>query len=320
MTHPNEVVEGVFLCDTLDLSALFAPAFANLPGLKMYRPDEVPDPARIRLAVAYRPAPAAFADFPRLELVQSIAAGVDAIVANPSLAAGVPVARVRDPGQAAIMAGFAAWHIVWHHRNMGHYLRAAARGEWDRISFGGLKAPSDTRVGVLGYGVMGRAVADAAAALGFATCAASRSAHPAPPGVTLVSGPDAPQRLAAESDILINLLPLTSETRGLINAAFLAAMPQSAVLIQLGRGEQLDQQALIAALDRGHLSGASLDVFQTEPLPPSDPLWRHPKVVVTPHEASVLPATAVAAALDASLSDLRAGRPPRHAIDRSKGY
>lgn len=319
MPTPSDVVEGVFLCDTLDLAALFAPAFAHLP-VRMYRPNEVPDPARIRLAVAYRPGAAAFADFPRLEMVQSIAAGVDAILANPSLATGVPVARVRDPEQAAMMAGFAAWHIVWHHRNMGHYLRAAARAEWDRITLSGLAGPSATRVGVLGYGAMGRAVADAAAQLGFATRAASRNPHPVRPGVSLVSGHDAPCRLAEESDILINLLPLTSETRGLIDADFLAAMPQGAALIQLGRGEQLDEQALIAALDRGHLSGASLDVFQTEPLPLESPLWRHPKVVVTPHEASVLPATAVAAALEASLADLRAGRPPRHAIDRSKGY
>lgn len=320
MTGRTDPVEGVFLCDALDLPALFTPAFAHLGGLRMYRPDEVPDPARIRLAVAYRPVRGTFARFPRLELVQSIAAGVDGILGDPSLPPHVAVARVRDPEQGAIMAGFAAWHIVWHHRAMGHYLRAAAEARWDRISFAGLRAPSATRVGVLGYGTMGRAVAEAASQLGFATTVATRGPHAARPGITVVSGPEASRRVAAQSDIVVNLLPLTTETRGLIDAGFIAAMPRGAALIQLARGEQLDQDALIGALDRGHLSGASMDVFRTEPLPPGDPLWRHPKVVVTPHEASVLPASAVADALEASLADLRAGRPPRHAIDRRKGY
>lgn len=320
MTTGPEPIAGVYLCEALDLEALFAPSLARLPGVRMYRPDAVPDGADIRLAVAYRPARAAFRPFPGLQLIQSIAAGVDGILGNPSLPAGVPVARVRDPGQAAIMAGFAAWHVVWHHRTMGHYLRAARDGRWDRISFANLKAPGDTVVGVLGFGNMGRAVAQGVAGLGFDVRAATLTPREAGGTIGLITGPDAPRRLARDCDIVINLLPLTPQTRGLIDADFLAAMAPGAALIQLGRGEQLDEAALLDALDRGHLSGASLDVFATEPLPAGHPFWTHPKVVVTPHEASVLPASAVVQALCASLDDLRAGRVPRTAVDPSKGY
>ncbi|MFC0202034.1 NAD(P)-dependent oxidoreductase [Paracoccus rhizosphaerae] len=320
MSMRPETIDGVYLCDTLDLERLFAPTLAQLPNLRMFRPEGVPDDADVRLAIAYRPRQGAFQAFPDLELVQSIAAGVDGILADRSLPPDVPVARVRDPEQASIMAGFAAWHVVWHHRNMRHYLDAARRGEWSRVSFNGLRAPSSTVVGVLGYGTMGRAVARALAGLGFDVRAASLFAHDEETAVCLLSGPDAPRRLAIESDILINLLPLTADTRGLIDADFLASMPQGSALIQLARGEHLDEVALLEALDRGHLSGASLDVFATEPLPPDHPFWTHPLVVVTPHEASVLPASAVAKALRDSLEDLRAGRTPRTAVDRRKGY
>lgn len=320
MTTRPEPIAGVYLCDILDLESLFSSSLAEVPGLRMYRPDQVPDGSDIRVAVAYRPDRQAFRPFPGLEMVQCIAAGVDGILGNPSLPKGVAVARVRDPEQAAIMAGFAVWHVIWHHRNMGHYLKAAQESRWDRISFAGLKAPSATVVGVMGYGTMGRAVADAVAQLGFDVRAATLTDRRDTGTVRMVTGPDAPQRLAAQCDILINLLPLTAETEGLIDASFLAAMPQGSALIQLGRGEHLDEDALLQALNSGHLSGASLDVFATEPLPADHPFWRHPRVVVTPHEASVLPASAVVTALQASLSDLRAGLPLRTAVDRLKGY
>lgn len=320
MTISPDPIAGVYLCDMLDLETLFAPSLAGLPGLRMYRPEAVPEGADIRLAIAYRPASGAFRPFPGLQLVQSIAAGVDGILGNPSLPPDIPVARVCDPEQAAIMAGFAVWHVIWHHRQMGHYLTAARACRWDRISFAGLRAPSATVVGVLGYGNMGRAVADAVAQLGFDVRAATLTPRRDPCSVPLITGPDAPRRLAAQCDIVINLLPLTPETRGLIDEDFLAAMPQGAALIHLGRGEQLVEFALLKMLDRGHLSGASLDVFATEPLPADHPFWTHPNVVVTPHEASVLPASAVVTALQGSLADLRAGVTPRTAVDRIKGY
>lgn len=317
---PDTVTEGVYLCDMLDLEQLFAPTLSQLPGVRFYRPEDVPDPARIGLALAWRPRHGTFARYPALRLVQSIASGVDGILADASLPADVPVARVRNPEQAAIMAGFAAWHVVWHHRDMGQYLVNAAHARWERHSFARLVPPSQVVVGVLGHGLMGRAVAGAVAKLGFDTRAACTRPGDAEPSVTLVHGADAIHRVAASAQILINVLPLTAQTDGFIDAAFLAAMPKGAVLVHLGRGEHLCEEALLAALDSGQIRAASLDVFRAEPLPPDHPFWRHPNILVTPHEASVLPANAVAKALSMALGDLSEGRVPRTAVNRIKGY
>lgn len=316
----TETLDLVYLCDALNLERIFAPALQSVPAVRLLRPDQVTDPARVAVALSYRPAPGSFARYPNLRLVQCIAAGVDGILSDPSLPPDVLVARVHDSDQAQTMAGFAAWQVVWHHRRMGRFLENARAAHWHRDSITWLRPPRDVVVGILGYGTMGRAVARAIATLGFDTRAACTSPRPADPGVTLVTGPTATAELAAQSDILINLLPLTPQTEGFLNAAFFTRMPRGAVLIQLGRGEHLVEDDLLAALDGGQLSAASLDVFRREPLPRDHPFWQRPEITITPHEASLLPATAVAEALAASLADLRAGQPLRNGVDRIRGY
>ena len=315
-----ETLDVVYLCDALDLERIFGAALADVPGARLVRPEDVTDPARIRAALSYRPAPGSFARFPGLELVQCIAAGVDGILADPSLSDDVTVARVHARDQAETMAGFAAWQVVWHHRRMWRYLDNQRAGKWRRDGMKWLRPPRDVVVGVLGYGTMGRATARAIAAMGYDTRAACSTARPADPGVTLVTGPEAINDLAAQAEILVNLLPLTPQTQDFLNADLFARMPQGAALVQLGRGEHLVEADLLAALDSGHLAGASLDVFRTEPLAEGHPFWSHPAITVTPHEASLLPARAVAEALTQSLEDLRAGRRSRHAVNRQRGY
>ncbi len=310
----TDMVEGVYLCEHLDLPALFGAEIAAHPGLRLYRPEEVPDPHRIRFALAWRPAPDAFAHYPNLELVQVIAAGVDTVLGTPSLPATVAVARVEEAEQAAVMAGFAAWHVVWHHRRMGAYLDAAARAEWRRVSFQTLRPPSQVPVGVLGYGLMGRQIARAVAAMGFPVLAASRRDGPADMGVTRVTGTDAVGRVAERAEILVNVLPLTDETRDILATPLFDRMPAGAALIQLGRGEQMIEEDLLTALASGRIGGASVDVFRHEPLPADHPFWAHPKIVVTPHEASLASAAAVAGALAQSVRDMLAGRPPATAV------
>lgn len=313
-------VEGVYLCDHLDLPAFFGPAMDQLSDLKIYAPADVPDPARIRFALAWRPGARAFAPYPNLSVVQSIASGVDGILSSASLPAEASVTRVRDPGQAHVMAGFAVWHLVWHHRQMGTYLSNAANGIWKRTSFGDLVAPADLTVGVLGFGLMGRTIAEAVARLGFNVIAASNSDRVGTDQIRVVSGPEACQRVAAQADFLINVLPLTSATKGLIDKHFLDGMKPGAVLIHLGRGEHVVEDDLLAALDNGPVAAASLDVFATEPLPQGHAFWTHPRVLVTPHEASVLPASAVVTSLRQSVDEMQANRPLSLAVDRHKGY
>jgi len=315
-----DVIEGVYLCSALDLPDLFGAAVEAAPGLKLYRPEDVPDPSRVRFALVWRPAPDAFEAYPNIALVQVIAAGVDGVLRNPSLPERAVVTRVHDDEQAAIMAGFAAWHVVWHHRRMGNYLAAQEAGTWDRTTIKTLRPPSQVTVGVLGYGLMGQAIATTVASMGFAVHAATRTGGDSGDGITRVAGPDAVQQVAARSDILINVLPLTEATRDILNADLFARMPEGAVLIQLGRGQHLVEDDLLAALDSGRIGGASLDVFHTEPLPGDHPFWTHPKVIVTPHEASVTSPKAVSDTLVRSVQEIERGQRPTAAVDKTTGY
>ncbi|MEP1768800.1 MAG: glyoxylate/hydroxypyruvate reductase A [Sulfitobacter sp.] len=315
-----DVIEGVYLCTRLDLPELFSAAMAEKKGLRLYRPEDVPDPARIRFALVWAPAEDAFDAYPNVELVQVIAAGVDGVLHNPSLPENAVVTRVHDPEQAATMAGFAVWHVVWHHRKMGTYLKAQQDANWSRYLIKTLKSPSLITVGILGYGLMGKAIAQATAALGFQVLVASRTAGESEAGITRISGDDAVNEVAAQADILINVLPLTPQTRNVLNAKLFAIMPKGAALIQLGRGDHLVEEDLIAALDSGQIGGASLDVFKQEPLPDTHPFWTHPNVVVTPHEASVTTPEVVANALENAINDVAAGRCPTSIVDLKTGY
>lgn len=252
--------------------------------------------------VTFRPPPDAFRPYPNLRAAFSIGAGTDGILSCPSLPKGLPIFRVEDPDQALQMAGFAAFHVLWHHRNMAAWMEARTARQWERQVTG--LSPQNRRIGVLGFGHMGRAVARGLAALGYPVASYSRSLpEPPEPGVTpYTSG--ALDAFLGQSDILINVLPLTPETQGIIDAGALSRLPEGAALIHLGRGGQVVEGALLEALDSGHLSGASLDVFETEPLPPDNPLWSHPKVLVTPHVASISEPQAVVLSIRRQLATL----------------
>lgn len=306
----------VALSETFDLVANIGEA--TDPRVTLLRPEEVEDPGAVTCGLAWRPAADAFDPYPNIKMVSSIAAGVDSIMNCPSLPPEVVVTRVRDEEQARMMAGFAVWHVVHHHRRMGDYIEAQASGRWDR----GYRADmaSDVPVGLLGFGLMGRAVAQALVALGYPVIAACRSGGAGMEGVEIVAGPEAIGQVAARARILINLLPLTEHTVNLLDADLFARMPEGAVLVQLGRGEHLVEPDLLAALDRGHLAAASLDVFRQEPLPPDHVFWSHPKIVVTPHKASDTTRAEILRQLADNYTALMAGKTPPGAVDRDAGY
>ncbi|MGY9050032.1 hypothetical protein P775_27920 [Puniceibacterium antarcticum] len=285
---------GVVTCRTLDLRARFGAAFTELaPEITLLTPDEVTDPAAVDFVLSWVPPKDAFSPYPNLRGIFSIAAGMDAILACPSLPKNVPVIRVEDPDQAAQMAGFAAFHIVWHHRQMGLHLENQAKGVWKRPASG--RSPARVRVGVMGFGLMGRAVALGARALGYPVATLSRNLPPKPEA-GMAHFTDAHRAaFLARTDILINVLPMTPATKGLFDIDLFAALPVGAAFIHLGRGAQLDESALLSALETGQISGASLDVFAPEPLVAEHPFWSHPKVFVTPHTASEAEPPAVVA-------------------------
>ncbi|MCA0920152.1 NAD(P)-dependent oxidoreductase [Pseudooceanicola nanhaiensis] len=310
------VFDVVVLSEPFDLIALFGASAA--PFVRLLRPEEVTDPEAIRYALCWCPSDEAFAAFPNIELAMSIAAGVDSIVSCPSLPQGATVARVRDDDQAHLMAGFAVWNVIHHHRRMGDMQRNHAAGLWDR-SFTP-RPPRETTVGVLGFGLMGRACAEAIAAAGF-TVVVARHRDGAPvAGIEQVCGPEAVDQVAARADILVNVLPLTESTRDILDARLFALMPKGAVLVQMGRGEHMIEEDLLAALDSGQISAASLDVFRQEPLPEGHPFWTHPAVVLTPHKASVSTRAETIRQLVENCEAISAGAPAPGAVDRSAGY
>jgi glyoxylate/hydroxypyruvate reductase A len=271
----------------------------------------------VRLAVAWHPPDDAFAHYPNLQAVCSIGAGVDNIVACPSLKPHIDVIRVVDPGQAQMMSGFIAWHVIGHQRGFANYRSQQRDKVWQRRP---QRGADSVPVGILGNGEIGRKVAADLAELGFPVMSWSRTAKPAAGSIGGFHGPAGLAAMLDQTEVLVNLLPLTPETRGILNSGVFSKMRRGGYLVQVGRGEHLVEADLLAALDAGQLAGAALDVFATEPLPSAHPFWDHPNIVVTPHDASDVSLRAVATTLVATADAIRAGIKPPHAIDRARGY
>jgi glyoxylate/hydroxypyruvate reductase len=306
----------VLLSATLDLRRYYRGMLASIAD----RIEAVDHPAaraaEVRLALAWRPPDEAFASYPNLQAVCSIGAGADNVLACPSLPSGVDVVRVVDPAQAEMMSGFVAWHVISHQRRFPAYVAQQRDGLWRRL---GQRRPPDVPVGILGYGAIGRRVAVDLMQLGFPV-SAWRSRAEEGADIRTFHGRDGLATMLADTEVLVNLLPLTAETRGILNRDLFARLRPGGYLIQVGRGEHLVEADLLAALDSGELAGAALDVFAVEPLPSEHPFWRHPKVMITPHDASDVRAEAIAATLVATAAALKAGRRPPHAVDRARGY
>lgn len=253
-----------------------------------------------------------------LRLVASLGAGVDHCAAQHApIAAMVPLVRCVDPLAVSRLAHYALWACLHLSRRMDVFAAAQSRGEWDASACGDASDAGATRVGVLGLGAMGAAVATTLARNGFAVRGWSRSGGQAPEGVPqerIAAGAAALPAFLAECDLLVCVLPLSPSTAGLLGAAALAALPRGAALVNVGRAEVVDQVALLAALDSGALRRAILDVAPQEPLPASSPLWGHPRVTLTPHVAGHSTAGAVGPQCVAAWKAVVLGRAPENVV------
>lgn len=261
-------------------------------------------PQGVTAAVVANPAPGSLQGLPRLRLIQSLWAGVDRLLQDGTLPAGVPIARMVDPAMNAAMAETALWAVLALHRGFFAYQRRQREGLWQ---LHGQRRADEVRVLVLGQGQMGRTAAARIAQQGYAVTGWRRDGTPLPP-------------LLACSDIVINLLPLTADTRGLLDARFFAVLPPKASVVNLARGAHVVDADLLAALDSGHLRHAVLDVFHTEPLPAGHPYWQHPRVTVLPHAAAATDARSAAAVAAANLRAAHNWQPVRHRVDAARGY
>lgn len=296
---------------------------AALPGARwtVDRGEPLPAwPRTIEAAVVANPPPGRLQGLPRLRLIQSLWAGVDRLLADQTLPVDVPIARMVDPAMNAAMAETALWAVLMLQRGFHHYAAQQRAGLWRQRP---QRRADEVAVTVLGCGQMGAAAARRLAAQGFRV-RGWRATPGRPPegfeGIEVHAGPAALPALLADSDIVVNLLPLTPATRGLIDARFLAALPPGAALVNLARGAHGVEADLLAALDAGRLDHAVLDVFTQEPLPAGHPFWRHPRVTLLPHVAALTDARSAAAVVAANLQALAAGRPIAHRVDRARGY
>ncbi|MFM7415098.1 MAG: 2-hydroxyacid dehydrogenase [Alphaproteobacteria bacterium] len=254
--------------------------------------------------------------YPKLKLIVSMGAGVDHLLRAPGPPPGIPVARLKDVLLTSAMAEWVLLNVLRFHRQDPEYRALQQRKEWLELS-----APStaERRIGILGIGELGSAAARVLTSLGFPVMGWSRSAKTLP-GVQNFHGADGLMAMAGQSDILICLLPLTPQTRGVLNAKLLSALPRGAYVINGARGGHMVAEDMLAALDSGHIAGAALDVFEPEPLPAESRFWSHPKVFLTPHAASITIPASVAPQVVENIHNLRTGRPLINLVDFSLGY
>ncbi len=287
-----------------------------VPGLVVRQWGDDPGPAeRVRYAAAWTLPDGLFAACPSLTALFSVGAGVDQL--DPAaIPARVALIRTVEPGLVEEMVDYATLAVLALHRDLPHYRTAQREGRWAPRP---VRARHDTPVGILGLGAMGGAIATRIAALGFGVRGWSRSGRSLP-GVESFAGAEALPAFLGGCAILICALPLTAQTRHILNAATLAMLPGGAAVVNIGRGGHVDTAALLAALDAGRLSAAMLDVTDPEPLPPGHPLWSHPRVWLTPHIAGETDIDGGARAIGAAILRLRAGQPVPGLVDRRSGY
>ena len=284
-------------------------------------PQRIGNPAEITYACAWKPPHGLLATFPNLKAVFSLGAGVDFLMTDPALPQ-VPVVRIVDPDLTLRMSEYVALHVLMFHRRQRLYDAQQRERLWR--DHDDQPAASEVAVGVMGLGVMGRDAVDVLRRLGFKVFGWSRTAKSIP-GVATFHGAVGLEEFLARSEILVCLLPATPATTGILNRDLFRKLKRDgalggAYLINAGRGALQVDPDILAALDDGSLAAATLDVFPTEPLPKESPLWSHPRVTITPHNAaSSMPNALVDYVLN-QIERFERGEPLQNVVDRAAGY
>lgn len=297
-----------------DPAALAEALRRGAPDLDLRIWPDCGDPAGIRFVLAWNAPQGLFAELPNLAAVSSLGAGVDGLVERPDLGPEVRLGRLAGPRLAADLAAYLVAVTVEHWKRLDHFRDDQRAGRWHARA----PRPAPT-IGLLGTGVMGRKAAAAFAALDLKVLGWNRSATPVA-GIEIHAARAGLQRVAEHADVLINLLPLTHDTRGILDAALFQRMPPDSLLINVGRGAQLHETDLLTALESNRPGQAVLDVFATEPLPRSHPFWAHPKIRITPHCAGLTTADEAAQLALESYRRVIDGEAPLGWVDREKGY
>ncbi len=296
-----------------DWLAAFA---AKMPELEVRVWPDVGDRAEIDVLLTTRIPKGEAARFPNLKFVALIAAGADRFLADPTVPPDLPIVRAVNSEQALTMKAWIVYQVLRHHREFPQYEADQKAHRWDRRP---VVQPGTVRIGLMGLGQLGGAAARSLVDLGYDVAGWTRAGRGID-GVEDFIGAGEFERFLARSDILIGILPFTTETDSLLDARAFAALPEGAYVINCGRGELVVEADLLAALDKGHLSGAALDVFREEPLPPGHPFWDHPKITLTPHNSATASAWNAVDSVIENIRRCQAGEPFVNLVDRAAGY
>lgn len=286
-----------------------------LPDVRFSCWPQVEDAASIRYVVAWTLPDEVLAALPNLEILFSVGAGIDQLDLS-RLPPKLRVVRMIEPGITDTMADYVAMAVLALHRDLPFHISEQRAGRW---TWRTVSPASQCRVGVMGLGVLGRAALAKLALHGFRLSGWSRSQYDLD-GVECFSGDDGLAPFLAQSDILVCLLPLTDDTRGILNGDLFAAMPRGSRLLNVARGGHLVQPDLLAALESGQLAAAMLDVTDPEPLPAGHPFYAHPAIIMTPHVAGITRTDTAIGALIANLERVRKGEPLVGEVDTGRAY
>lgn len=288
----------------------------RLPEANIVTGDENYDPATINYALFWKQPQGMIKTLTNLKAIFSLGAGVDHVVSSPTLPADLPVIRLEDAGMADQMVQYHLYAALHFMRDFDIYSAQQTKADWTQHDVARI---SKCRVGVMGLGALGAAVATSLANLGFAVSGWSRSMK-AIDGITTYAGKETLAEFLGQSDILICLLPRTPETENVLSSSTLSFLPKGAAIINAARGAMINEADLLRALDTGHLRGAFLDVAVTEPLPESHPFWDHAKIRITPHIAAATRFEESVDQIAENLDRLARGETPRGLVDRQNGY
>lgn len=286
------------------------------PNIAVYGLENDVPLEEVRMAAVWKHPPGSLNRYPNLKGVHCLGAGVDFILEDKSIPEHFPIMRVVDPYLASDMAEFVLGQILNHLKNLNKYKQDQLSGVWDPRPYHRIK---DIRVGIMGVGKLGMAVAELLQINGFSLVGWTNDSRPSVK-FPIYNGEEGRNKFLRQSDILVCLLPLTEQTRGILNKSVFDALPERAYLINVARGPLLEDMDLIQALNSGKISGAGLDVFHTEPLPESNSFWKHPWIHMTPHVASVSDPDSVVFQILENYKLLQEGKPLKNQVSRERGY
>lgn len=284
-----------------------------LPDTKIEQWPEVENLAEVEVVLAWNAPTSLWSQLPNLRLVQSYGAGVDSIDLE-ALPQHVPVARIVDPNLAKDMAEYVLTHVLAHKLRLKQYFAQQQQQIWKPN-----RSHAFNRVGILGFGELGRAVAMQLLLNGFEVRAWANSEKHYD-NVLCFVGQKGYLEVISQSDYVVCLLPLTTQTQGILNQATFSAMPNHAVLINVARGKHVNEQDLLSALDSEEIAGATLDVFAKEPLPAEHPFWHHKKITVTPHAAALTCLNTAVKQIADNVVNAMTGKEIAHVVDKKRGY